>query len=122
MQSAAFKSQRIVFGAAEPTYVGEKIKRQKERSFHRLRLHEVPAGDSVLHNAWNGRAGAPTLEILEIQAQKVGVVVPPFAHEVMTEIQKNIERLRAIDAEFHRPQIEFYCAEIERLARLFAQR
>lgn len=122
MQSAAIKSERLVKWAAEPTWVGEKIKLQKHRSFNRLEMFRLPNGDTIHHRAWNGLAKAPTLEILQFQARKVGLIIPPFpAQNVVADIQKNIERLRAIDAEFHRPAIEFHCSEIERLSRLFSR-
>ena len=73
MKSVAVKAQNIVLLAAEPSFPGERVSVQKERAFRRLRLHQVPAGDSKLHNAWNGRAGFPTLETLQQQAELVGL-------------------------------------------------
>jgi hypothetical protein len=121
VQSVALRAQRIVKFAAEPTYVGEKIKRQRLRSFDRLQMFRLDAGWSKHENAWHGRAGAPTLTVIESQAEKVGLEVPIPPYEIIRELQRSIEGLRQIDAEFHMPQIEFYASEIERLSKMLVR-
>ena len=74
MRSAATKAQNLVFAAAQPIEPGEQISAQKKRAFKRLRLHQVSAGDSKLHNAWHGRANFPTYAALLHQAEEVGLV------------------------------------------------
>lgn len=122
MKSVALQCQRISHLAAEPTYVGEKIKEQKGRSFNRLRLHEFDNGDSILHKSWNGQGGPTHLVLLQGQADKIGLVIPPPFHAIIAEMQSKIEGLRHINAEFHAPQIQFYCDEIERLMRVINRR
>jgi hypothetical protein len=83
MEHAERESQNLVFAAAQPIEPGEKIKAQKKRAFKVLRLHQVEAGQSMLDNAWAGRAGAPTYARLLEQAVRVGLVKVVYASERM---------------------------------------
>ena len=121
MNSVALKCERIVKIAAEPSYVDEKIKERKRRSFNRLRLFEFANGDSLHHKSWNGQGGPSHLVVLQEQADKVGLVLPPPFHAVIADLQREIEALRQIDAEYHQFEIQHRCDEIERLIRMFGR-
>ena len=103
MKSVAVKAQNIVLLAAEPTFPGERVSEQKKRAFNRLRLYQVPAGDSKLHNAWNRRAGGPTLNILKNQAEIVGLLKDNSAE--IAWLISTAEMLRAQDANYHEAHI-----------------
>ena len=122
MNSVAVKCKRIVQIAAEPTYVDEKIKERKRRSFNRLRLFEFPNGDSLHHKAWNNQGGPSHLAVLQEQADKVGLVLPPPFHAVIADLQREIASLRQIDAPFHAFEIQHRCDEIEKLMRMLDRR
>ena len=75
-------AQKIVHEAAAPVEPGEKVKAQKHRAHKRLRLvHFGPRGDTMLHEAWYGRAGAETAQTLLDQAIRVGLVRLEYASE-----------------------------------------
>lgn len=109
MSPVAAEAQRLVYTAAEPVPAGLSVKGQVRRAYDRLRARELKAGWSKIVNAWQGRAGAPTLVALQRQARKVGLAVEPVAAllepSTAQQLANLAEALNEIDPDFYQPSI-----------------
>jgi len=85
---------------------GDRISRQKRLAYDLLRMDDVPAGWSKIEAAWKGRAGAPTLVVLEEQAEKCGLPKRDTTgrgndgDRYLQRLRDGADRLRRADPEF----------------------
>lgn len=117
MSSAALRAKALLEQVVAPhVRPGDRISRQKRLAFDLLRMEEIPAGWSKIEAAWKGRAGAPTLVVIEQQAEKHGLL-QQTRREATRDDGEYLERLRWMRSNAHGPTAEVLDWAIERLAR-----
>ena len=107
MSASALRARALVLSVVAPhVQPGDRISRQKRLAYDLLRMDDVPAGWSKIEAAWKGRAGAPTLVILEEQAEKCGLPkrettgVCGDANEHLQRLRAGARKLRNVDPDF----------------------